>query len=122
MHQRGGLNALRLLAPDVAVRDPSIGNQRPDRARVRQPAPGARAALHREPVLHARVDADVEALCALVQTPPATLAGVKALLRHIVECEEHGDPLADVYVEDGERTTAGNVLHRALLTALERLA
>ena len=80
-------------------------------------------------MLDALSHADGEAIRVMLRTPPTTLAGVKALLRYVAECEEAGDDILATYMNmDGdaaatafERTMGGEVFLRTLLTALERL-
>jgi hypothetical protein len=75
-------------------------------------------------VPYALIEADDEAIAAMLLTQPTTMAGIKALLRFIVECEEHGE-LLNLSIEDGTdeyARPAGEVLASTLLTALERLA
>ena len=62
-------------------------------------------------------DIDTEAIRTLLRTPPTTMAGIKALLHYIVECERNGEIL-NVHIDD--ETTGGKVLLKTLLT-LERL-
>lgn len=77
-------------------------------------------------VLDALMDDDGNAIHAMLRTPPATLPGVTALVRYVSECEaeERGAFLnVNLWDDDaGELTTAGEVLLRTLLTALERIA
>jgi hypothetical protein len=72
-------------------------------------------------------DIDNEAIRTLLRTPPTTPAGIKALLRYIIECERNGEILNVCIFDDDAadaehgRMMGGEVLLGTLLTALERL-
>ena len=57
-------------------------------------------------------DAEVAAAGAMLAMPPTTLAGLRALLRHVSECQAAGDDILNTHQDD---------FHRTLLTALESL-
>jgi hypothetical protein len=73
-----------------------------------------------EDVLDALSDADAHAIRTMLRTPPTTLAGVQALLRYVIACEDGGDDILNTYVDD-DGTIGGEILLKTLLTALEHL-
>jgi hypothetical protein len=123
------LNRRDLLAGAAAVAAPAPALAVPDDPIFAAIAArrATKAALDDSPedgdVPHDLVAADDDAIRAMLQTPPTTMRGIKALLRSIVEWEEYGEFL-NLSMEDdaGEPTSTGVVLARSLLTALERIA
>jgi hypothetical protein len=55
---------------------------------------------------------------------PATLSGVLALLRYVVECKERGDDIMGLCMSyrDDDYVEAQSVMHASLIAGLERLA
>jgi hypothetical protein len=68
-------------------------------------------------------DAESEAVRKLVRTAPTTLAGVRALVTLIAECESRGDDVLNVYMsEDEADTLARHTFLTTLAASLDRIA
>jgi hypothetical protein len=78
------------------------------------------------------VDADADAICVMLSTPPTTLDGLRALIRYVIECEHGGDEILDVIMEgtsepevawdNGRPLTSGAALLSTIATTLDQLA
>jgi hypothetical protein len=74
---------------------------------------------------------DAEAVRAMLGTPPTSLEGLKALMRYVLECEQHGDNILQTAMVEESKPfidwdgptplVGGAALLCTIVTALDRL-